>query len=518
MDINLTKETVDINKSICEKTETISVQGDMIVPDSKPDILNTISTCGNISIYKEEINDGKIRIDGNILTYIMYLSDENTDNIRGLNTSLDFSENINVAELQADMEVDLCAKVKSIECKVLNGRKINIKANVEINMKIHLKQTVDMITNMNDENIQVLNNHICVNSILGEGTTKSYVKENISISNNDNLAEILKAKIELVNKDIKISYNKVLAKAEIDVNITYLTEDGRIQNCRSRVPLVGFIDIVNIKEDNTCETSYMIKNIIIKPNTVEEHSVYIEVEAEINCIAYAIHDVKIIEDMYCPGERMNFETNNLNTTFTRNSKQNVCNIMEKMNISELENGNIVDIETNVIINKENRLSGRIVYEGELEIEFMYTESTSIINTKKITIPFEQAIEGIENNERAESVIEVDSKGITNNSGIVTINVDLIFNTSFSADMTIPVISNITTDPMEDLEDYSIIIYVVRKDDTLWKIAKRFGSTVDDIVRVNGIENPNKINAGEKLYIPKYVLKKAKEPIVLKQNV
>ena len=215
---------------------------------------------------------------------------------------------------------------------------------------------------------------------------------------------------------------------------------------------------------------------------------------------------------------MNFETNNLNTIFTRNSKQNVCNIMEKMNISELENGNIVDIETNVIINKENRLSGRIVYEGELEIEFMYTESTSIINTKKITIPFEQAIEGIENNERAESVIEVDSKEITNNSGIVTINVDLIFNTSFSADMTIPVISNITTELMEDLEDYSIIIYVVRKDDTLWKIAKRFGSTVDDIVRVNGIENPNKINAGEKLYIPKYVLKKAKEPIVLKQNV
>ena len=73
-------------------------------------------------------------------------------------------------------------------------------------------------------------------------------------------------------------------------------------------------------------------------------------------------------------------------------------------------------------------------------------------------------------------------------------------------------------PQEDLEDYSVIIYVVKPGDTLWKIAKRFGSTVNDIVRVNGIEKPDKLNVGEKIYIPKYVLKKAREPITLSANV
>ena len=36
------------------------------------------------------------------------------------------------------------------------------------------------------------------------------------------------------------------------------------------------------------------------------------------------------------------------------------------------------------------------------------------------------------------------------------------------------------------------------------IAKQFGSTVDDIVRTNGVEDENLIMPGEKLYIPKYV--------------
>ena len=99
MDINITKEALNVNKVVCEKKELIDVQGDMIVPDSKPDILNTISTSGNVCIYKKEVMDGKLRIDGNILTYIMYLADGSNDNIRGLNTGLDFSETINVPEL-----------------------------------------------------------------------------------------------------------------------------------------------------------------------------------------------------------------------------------------------------------------------------------------------------------------------------------------------------------------------------------------------------------------------------------
>ena len=48
------------------------------------------------------------------------------------------------------------------------------------------------------------------------------------------------------------------------------------------------------------------------------------------------------------------------------------------------------------------------------------------------------------------------------------------------------------------------LYIVKKGDTLWNIAKEFGSTVEDIVKANGIENPDVIQIGEKLYIPKFV--------------
>ena len=516
MDINATKETLKINKIVCEKKEIISVQGDMIVPDSKPDILNTINTSGNICIYKKEVLDGKIRVDGNILTYIMYLADGDKDNIRGLNAGIDFSETINIPEVQTGMEVNLTATIKTLECKIINGRKISIKPTIELNIKIYQKEDINIITNMNDENIQVLNKKIKINSLLGEGSTKTYIKENIDISNNDNLAEILKAQICLVDKDIKTSYNKIIAKSELEIKLVYLTEDGKICTTQTRLSAVGFIDMPNIKEENICETSYTIKNIIIKPNSVEEHSVYIEVEIEIECLAYEEKEINLIQDMYCPFEKINFEKKMVNTITNKQTKKDTYNIKEKVNIPELENGNIVDVEINPIINKERKLNGKITFEGELELSFMFADDSSLgINTKKVNIPFEKSIDGVDckENTKVDTIVEVSTQEFENQSGTVNSNIDLNFEADTYKNTEIPVIDNITTEEQQDdLEDYSVIIYVVKSGDTLWKIAKRFGSTVDDIVRVNGMEKPDKINVGEKIYIPKYVLRRAKEPI------
>jgi LysM repeat protein len=49
----------------------------------------------------------------------------------------------------------------------------------------------------------------------------------------------------------------------------------------------------------------------------------------------------------------------------------------------------------------------------------------------------------------------------------------------------------------------MVIYFVKPGDTLWKIAKQFRSRVEDIARVNGIDDANNIYVGQQLYIPKF---------------
>ncbi len=117
MVVDTVKENLSINKLVATKREILLIEGDMIVPDSKPDVLNTICTSGVVSIYKKDVSDEKIRIDGDISTYITYLSEDSENKIRGINTSLDFSESIQISNCKEGMDCRLNTKINLLKAK-----------------------------------------------------------------------------------------------------------------------------------------------------------------------------------------------------------------------------------------------------------------------------------------------------------------------------------------------------------------------------------------------------------------
>ncbi|NLG84610.1 MAG: LysM peptidoglycan-binding domain-containing protein [Firmicutes bacterium] len=49
---------------------------------------------------------------------------------------------------------------------------------------------------------------------------------------------------------------------------------------------------------------------------------------------------------------------------------------------------------------------------------------------------------------------------------------------------------------------SMLFYVVQPGDSLWDIARRYTTTVEALVRANGLAEPEAVPAGMKLLIPK----------------
>lgn len=56
------------------------------------------------------------------------------------------------------------------------------------------------------------------------------------------------------------------------------------------------------------------------------------------------------------------------------------------------------------------------------------------------------------------------------------------------------------EPMPDIEENTQIEYIVRRGDTLSQIASDYGTTVQELVRLNNISNPNLIYVGQKIII------------------
>lgn len=510
MPVETEKENVCINQIIGQKRAETFVEGDVIVNDVKPDVLNIISANGIACVYKKEVMDGKIRIDGSVNTYIIYLADSESGNIRSLNTVLDFTQIIDIDNCRPDMILNESVSVKNIDYRIINERKISIKASLDVEAKLYSNEQTDIITGItNFDDMQTLSNNKCISSLVGEGNTRVYAKDTLSVDSVDDLAEIMNASLKIVNKEVKLSYNKVLAKAETEIWIMYLTEDNRINNVSTKIPIMGFIDIENINDNSICDVDYKLKNLIIKPNNGETHSIYVEAEMELSCFAYESKEINLIEDMYSISQDVEFNKKNITTIAGKQNIRQDCNIREQISMPEVGSNKIYCANTKPIINDTKVMNGKILYSGELSIEFLYEVSNGM-EAKRINLPFnfEAQSDLIEANNNVDTDLTVEQDNfVIVSDGNIEANITMQFNIGISKTEKISIIDDLEVKECRQNNIYSMIIYFVKPGDTLWKIAKKFRSTVEDIARVNGIEDENKIYVGQQLYIPKYIKKR-----------
>ena len=133
-----------------------------------------------------------------------------------------------------------------------------------------------------------------------------------------------------------------------------------------------------------------------------------------------------------------------------------------------------------------------------------------IDVRKMKLPFNFSMEarGVSAKNRVETRVEIKQNDfIVQGSGNIYCKIQLEMQASISHTREINVIKEINVEDDIPCPSYSMVIYFVRSGDSIWKIAKKFKSTVADIVKVNEIEDENKIYPGMQLFIPKYNCRK-----------
>lgn len=503
MVVETTKNQIILNQKVGQKKENRQVETDCIVNDVKPDVLNVISTNGVVNIYKKDVMDGKIRIDGAINTYIIYLADDNESTIRSLNTSLDFTEIIDMDNAKENMDSKIEITVKNFDTKIINGRKLNIKANLDISVAIYSNEACDVITGVsNAENFQILNSTQKITSLVGKGSNKVSAKDTIAIDTADELAEIMNVNIDIVDEEIKISYNKVLSKADARIEIMYLTEDNRINTASTKIPIMGFVDIQNINENCDCEVQNCLSYLVVKPDSTE-HSISVDAEIEVICAAYETKQIDVIEDLYSITSDVEFDKKEINSITDRNKINSLHTLNENIRIPELT-GRVLDIQTKPTINSAQIRNGKVIYEGNLNLTILFEQGNGI-NARNVDLPFSHKVlsDKIDENSNIDTVVKIKQNDFIVKDGVIEVAVGIEFNISEQKSQKVNMIEGISLEESKECCNYSMVIYFVKPGDTLWKIAKMFKSTVEDIARLNNIEDVNKLTVGQQLYIPRF---------------
>jgi hypothetical protein len=516
MSLELERESVKIKKAVSQDTAQTVALNDIIVPDANPDIDEILSIDGTIYNVKGEVLNGRLLVTGVIIYDILYINFMDDLPVRAINSKNEFSYDMDAAEIKQGMKPRVTCCIEHIESEIINSRKLSIKSIIGIEEKVIDELDGQLVFNIDGvENTEVLKEQCRIDDFIGINSCSCTVNDVVEIPQTQpDIYNLLKNNISILNRDIKLSENKVIVKGNINIFTLYTGKDEEhsIQIMEYETPFNQILDFPGINEDAVCDVNIDLIDSSFSPEEDDEgNKRLIKVYAELLITAQAskTRELEIVRDAFSLNYGLDIKRKNLSSEsyFEKGSYL----IPVKNTIGFQENDHTIEKVLNIIgktsILNYNILEGKLQIEGLIRCNILYTTNDikKPVSNKYVEIPFnhELNIESLEPHMKCEINIQSDHYGYNMIS-------DREIELDYTADVEIGIYNTLTLSSIESIdvipleEDNvsrpGIILYFTQPQESIWDIAKRYRIKENDIIKANNIKD-NYIAPGLQIIIP-----------------
>lgn len=521
MSLELVRESTKINYVIGEDSGQTIVEHDIIVPDINPDVSRILLLDGEVLEGDSETSQDKVHVDGTVRYKILYVSDDPEQAVKSINAASDFSYSVDVLNARSGMKAKTKYDIEHIDYEILNGRKINVKTILKINAKAISEIEQDFVNDLRGvEGIQVLKDNVDIYCYLGENTVSYTTDEAFEIpAGKPSINEILRSDVKIVGKDYRIADDKIIAKGDINILTLYIgdNEERSVQFMEHEIPFTQFIELPGIGENSECEVDYRIKDFSFNPAEDTDGELRVlkgEVTVSLSAQATDKRTVEMISDAYSLSTRIDYDKQ----TFKANRV--VCQDRSQITLKEIVSLDDDSPEISEVFNvlckpslfECNAVNGNVNLEGAVNNSILYVANNAEqpVFSYNQEMPFNQKvdIEGVKAGMKCEVDLDVEHCNYSMvSANEVEIRVVVNVNIKVIDQMEVNLITNVNETPIEDknLEMYpSITIYFTQPGDSLWKIAKKYCTTVEDLCRVNDLNEEDIIEIGQQIIVPRKI--------------
>lgn len=500
MAINLDKQVLNINKMVAKNSQIVWLEQDILVPDTKPDVMKVIGVNAIPMISNIEVVDGLIKVNGEVIYYIIYRSTEN-DETKGISMTYPFTQNINEKNAKQGMHARVKADTRNIIFSSPNERKISIKTELILKYELDDTENIELIKNIDaDGGIEFLKKSDLVFNVMDSKSEVIDANEDIVLADNEiKIKEILRINVKIVNPEYKVSYNKILPKGELEIQMLYIGTDGMVNTKMVEIPFSGMIEFDNIKEDSKFDIKYNLRNLEV---SINEDGSMINISAEIlaDSVMYEESNIEYISDFYSTNKNLKYNTEEIAIIKNKERLEKQINIKETVGSIDPK-AKIVSsmVDTSYITTKVT--GGNIYLGGSLKVDAL-VDTGNTLEKKTYEIDINEAVSlGKEIDEKYVDIdVKVNKQSVTNMVGNVEVIIGLNLGINMSNIDKVIVVGDVEEEDINELDFSSMYMYIVKKGDTLWDIAKKYKTSVSKIVNINNIEDENSISIGQKILI------------------
>lgn len=500
---------------------TITIEEDILVPDTKPDLHEILIIDGRCHLSGSQIpklpkEEDFISLSGELELQTLYipLKKDLQNPMIPIQSRIGFKEQWH-RQVPAGASLELTCSIDKIEYVVINERKYRVKIQISIKARQFTDSKIDFFEGLIGDELQLLKETINISSLALQKNDTLSIKEDFAPASGAAPKAILNQNITVVENYKQTTADKVVISGYIYVNLLYSCDpaegDGSTQllQHQERIEFTQFVPLQQAGRQCGFSVSFDDWDLKVKLTQNEEGADVFRLEGDLLTMVelYKNNEMEIVVDAYHREKDFicDFEVENCKTVLGTSVGETSLREIISIESSGFSAEKILYQTARILSSESKCEQNKIVTEGNLQVNMICLaggdEGTIFAVSEILPYRVASSTSGLTGKEELScSVYLKDLWAEKINPKQLEINVCVLSSCEIILQTPFKVLTNPAfVSSVSENHHLSMVIYICQGDETLWDIAKRFKTTVDSIKEVNEIES-DELSPGRKLLI------------------
>lgn len=518
--MELVRESIILNKHMGREKSQLLLEGDIIVPEAKPDITSILKTQAKVNISKVTAGAGRISFSGKLRVEALYTSDSGEISVHSLLAQAFIDDFINMEGMEPHMWVDLKAELANVDFRIINDRKINYRAIIDLTVEALENKEFEAVLSIEGLGAaQQKNAFFTMNNVIAKQMEHFTIRDEITLPpTKPPIDQLLQVNIDIAGKDLRLAEGRVDVSGNLVISPLYKSgEEGSIMEFADfQLPFSGSLDVSEASEaafgDVDLSITDHIIDVIADADGINKIlSIEVTIGADIKISK--TRSIEVLEDAYCIDQHLEIIAEVMEYQHLVCRNRNQFNLKEVVQLSDApEILQVLQVSGIARMEDIKVVEDKVVVEGLVEADILFvagSDSNPLFN-HTTHLPIRQVIEtkGATLGMTAQVSHSIDQINFNMlGSNEVELRFNLNFDTIIQEAITTKFIQEIQFSPLdkEILEALpSMVILVAEKGDDLWSIAKKYNADLEELAEINQMNPGDPLSVGQKLLIVKKV--------------
>ncbi|MBQ3127408.1 MAG: DUF3794 domain-containing protein [Clostridia bacterium] len=301
MSIELTTRSIGREVTYFNNFVEQSVDCDITLPDYCPDIMRILKCTLYNSVVNSKIIGDRATADGNVKIRIVYADDKNR--IFCYDHDFPFSRYAELNKTYDNATVVCRAKTEYANCRAVSKRRIDVHAVVSLHFRVAATDTQGIISDACGDGIQLRKKGIEIDDVTAVVTKCFELSqvENVG-ENNAGIGKVIDVSASPVLTETRIIKGKILLKGELCMRVIYNADDKENETCCLNCNLpFNEIAEANVTDGCRVDVSLIVNNANAEPKTDNDGDYrYMNLGGEVcaKITAYSPQSIKVVSDAY----------------------------------------------------------------------------------------------------------------------------------------------------------------------------------------------------------------------------